>query len=72
MVESHMSPSRGERQLLEKSNAGVSAESPTERNDPTQSDFPEGGLQAWTVVFGAWCALFCTFGLVTYIGVFLE
>lgn len=24
-------------------------------------DFPEGGLQAWLVVFGGWCALFCTY-----------
>jgi|SRR5687767_6989666 hypothetical protein len=23
-------------------------------------DFPDGGLQAWLVVFGGWCALFCT------------
>lgn len=36
------------------------------------SDFPEGGRDAWLVVFGAWCALFCTFGLITCIGVFLD
>lgn len=33
-------------------------------------DFPDGGLQAWLVVFGGWCALFCTFGLVNCIGIF--
>ena len=36
------------------------------------ADFPEGGLEAWLVVFGGWCALFCTFGLVNCIGVFEE
>lgn len=34
------------------------------------SDFPDGGLQAWLVVFGGWCALFATFGFVSCIGVF--
>jgi hypothetical protein len=24
-------------------------------------DFPDGGAQAWLVVFGGWCALFCTY-----------
>ncbi|KAK8034824.1 hypothetical protein PG993_009819 [Apiospora rasikravindrae] len=38
----------------------------------TASEFPEGGREAWLVVFGAWCALFCTFGLITCIGVFLD
>lgn len=23
---------------------------------------PDGGLAAWSVVLGAWCALFCSFG----------
>jgi len=36
------------------------------------SDFPDGGIEAWTVVFGAWLALFCTFGLITCVGLFLE
>lgn len=34
------------------------------------SDFPDGGFQAWLVVFGGWCGLFCTFGFVSCIGVF--
>lgn len=34
------------------------------------SDFPDGGVQAWLVVFGGWCALFATFGFVSCIGVF--
>lgn len=36
------------------------------------ADFPDGGLQAWLVVFGGWCGLFCTFGLINCIGVFEE
>ncbi|OAA59581.1 major facilitator superfamily transporter [Niveomyces insectorum RCEF 264] len=34
------------------------------------ADFPDGGLRAWSVVFGGWCGLFCTFGLINCIGVF--
>lgn len=36
------------------------------------ADFPDGGLEAWLVVFGGWCALFCTFGLVNCVGVFQQ
>ncbi|CAN8105329.1 unnamed protein product [Discula destructiva] len=34
------------------------------------SDFPDGGTEAWLVVFGSSCGLFCTFGFVSCIGVF--
>ena len=33
-------------------------------------EFPDGGFEAWLVVFGCWCGLFCTFGLINCIGVF--
>ena len=36
------------------------------------ADFPDGGLEAWLVVLGGWCALFCTFGLVNCVGVFVQ
>ncbi|KAF7524802.1 hypothetical protein G7054_g11291 [Neopestalotiopsis clavispora] len=36
------------------------------------SDFPDGGLDAWLTVFGGFMALFCTFGLVNCVGVFLS
>jgi hypothetical protein len=36
------------------------------------ADFPDGGWQAWLVVFGGWCALFCTFGLINCVGIFQE
>ena len=41
-------------------------------SDESPDVFPDGGLQAWLVVFGGWCALFCTFGFVNCIGVFLQ
>ncbi|CRJ81795.1 hypothetical protein BN1708_001974 [Verticillium longisporum] len=36
------------------------------------ADFPDGGLEAWLVVLGGWCALFCTFGLINCVGVFQD
>jgi hypothetical protein len=38
----------------------------------SESEYPEGGRDAWLVVVGGWFGLFCTFGLVTCVGVFLE
>lgn len=34
-------------------------------------DFPEGGLEAWLVVFGSWCAMTATFGITNTTG-FLQ
>lgn len=36
------------------------------------SDFPDGGIDAWLTVLGGFFALFCTFGLVNCVGVFLS
>lgn len=36
------------------------------------ADFPDGGTDAWLCVLGGFCALFCTFGLVNCVGVFLS
>ncbi|CAJ2509503.1 Uu.00g145290.m01.CDS01 [Anthostomella pinea] len=36
------------------------------------ADFPDGGREAWLVVFGGFLALFCSFGLVNCVGVFVE
>ncbi|KAF7590239.1 hypothetical protein BBP40_003123 [Aspergillus hancockii] len=33
------------------------------------SDFPEGGWRAWSVVFGSWCAMVPSFGLLNTMGV---
>lgn len=32
-------------------------------------DFPEGGLKAWSVVLGAWCAMIPSMGLLNSLGV---
>ncbi|KAI1768380.1 MFS general substrate transporter [Hypoxylon sp. FL1150] len=36
------------------------------------ADFPDGGVEAWLVVAGGFCALFSTFGLVNCVGVFVT
>lgn len=35
-----------------------------ELSDSTDDDddFPDGGLEAWLVVLGAWCVSFCSYG----------
>ena len=33
-----------------------------ESTGPNPKDFPDGGLQAWLVVVGGFCAIFCSFG----------
>ncbi|KAJ3543441.1 hypothetical protein NM208_g3576 [Fusarium decemcellulare] len=38
--------------------------------DGDQETFPEGGLTAWLVVFGSFCALVCVYGLVNTSAVF--
>ena len=32
-------------------------------------EYPEGGLQAWSVVFGAWCAMIPSMGLLNSLGI---
>ncbi|KAI9731460.1 MAG: hypothetical protein M1818_007850 [Claussenomyces sp. TS43310] len=34
------------------------------------ADFPDGGLEAWLVVLGGWCCLYCSFGWINCIGIF--
>jgi MFS family permease len=40
--------------------------------DIRDQPYPEGGLQAWLVVFGAWCGLTACFGLGNSIGAFQQ
>ncbi|EFY89279.1 monocarboxylate permease-like protein [Metarhizium acridum CQMa 102] len=48
------------------------ADTATATEDGDDADFPDGGLEAWLVVLGGWCAAFCTFGLLNCSGVFVE
>ncbi|ORY58524.1 riboflavin transporter MCH5 [Pseudomassariella vexata] len=38
--------------------------------EETETDFPEGGLQAWLVVFGCFCAMLSVYGLINSAAVF--
>lgn len=58
-LEGHLEPSTVEQHV------------PTAQEIDVNADgLPEGGSKAWTVLFGTWCVLFCTFGLGNSIGVF--
>lgn len=48
---------------------GDSATADTASN-ATDLEFPEGGLEAWLVVFGAFCAMLSVFGLINTAAVF--
>ena len=37
---------------------------------PDPNAFPDGGLQAWLVVLGAFCTVFASFGWINCIGIF--
>ncbi|KAI3324543.1 major facilitator superfamily domain-containing protein [Xylariaceae sp. AK1471] len=56
------------------SEKGENAPTPAPAAPPgfNPADFPDGGREAWLVVFGGFLALFCSFGLVNCIGVFEQ
>ena len=41
-------------------------------NEELKVDFPEGGVQAWSVVVGSFCGLFAVYGIVNSTAVFQE
>lgn len=41
-----------------------------EQEEEESTSYPEGGLQAWLVVFGAWCCMASSTGLINAFGVF--
>ncbi|KAK2593740.1 hypothetical protein QQS21_008558 [Conoideocrella luteorostrata] len=59
-------------QLNTKGSKNCAKPDPPVNNPLGGAEFPDGGLDAWLVVFGGWCALFCTFGLINCTGVFVE
>lgn len=42
----------------------------TDSDSEDEYKYPEGGLQAWLVVFGSWCGMFCSFGISNSTGAF--
>jgi hypothetical protein len=40
--------------------------------DDSPASFPDGGLYAWLVVLGSWCAILPSFGLMNTTGVFAD
>ena len=39
-------------------------------NPEEELTYPEGGLQAWLVVFGGWCGIFCSLGIANTLATF--
>lgn len=42
----------------------------TENDSDDDREYPEGGAKAWFVVFGSWCALFASLGVMNSLGTF--
>ncbi|GAA5898312.1 hypothetical protein JCM6882_000126 [Rhodosporidiobolus microsporus] len=61
--------SQGTRTVDEKDRAGFDAEKGAPP-PPAVSDFPDGGFRAWSVVAGAWCVSFTSWGFTNAFGVF--
>lgn len=53
-------------------NGGLEAKQAPVAGGVNPADFPDGGLEAWLVVLGCWCGLFCSFGWINCIGVFQD
>ncbi|OCT47776.1 hypothetical protein CLCR_03725 [Cladophialophora carrionii] len=59
-----------EKKLEEARDDNIAASPAINPMDPSQ--FPEGGLEAWTVVFGSACGIYVSFGWINCIGVFQD
>ncbi|KAG5983206.1 hypothetical protein E4U55_000547 [Claviceps digitariae] len=43
-----------------------------DKDDDDDDNFPDGGLDAWLVVVGAWCVSFSSYGWINSVGTFQE
>jgi len=70
VVLSHLSTSK------DHDHQGLRSLEPLELSTTSRSradyDFPEGGFRAWLVVFGSFCVIFGTYGLLSSVGLFLA
>jgi len=69
-TEANIFPEREAQAEADLEKTGVAPESA--RGGVNPADFPDGGLEAWLVVLGGWCCLFCSFGWINCIGIFQE
>ncbi|KAG4431072.1 hypothetical protein IFR05_013447 [Cadophora sp. M221] len=67
----YLPPLQDPRSNLEKSTPSTSNEESIDKILIDDVEFPEGG-PAWLVVFGAWCALFASLGIMNTMGAFEE
>ncbi|KAJ2972851.1 hypothetical protein NQ176_g6925 [Zarea fungicola] len=58
-----------ERQVDDRSDATAVDD---QEDDGSGGAAPDGGLQAWMVVLGAWCASFCSYGWINSVGIFQQ
>ncbi|RDW82195.1 hypothetical protein BP6252_03307 [Coleophoma cylindrospora] len=57
---------------LEAGLATIEAKENDEAKENGDHAYPEGGKQAWLVVFGSWCALFASLGIMNTMGSYQE
>ncbi|KAI1123129.1 monocarboxylate permease-like protein [Nemania abortiva] len=57
---------------IEKGSDDLASQQPGPPPGLNPADFPDGGLEAWLVVFGGTLILFCSFGLINCSGVFVQ
>ncbi|KAL3461045.1 major facilitator superfamily domain-containing protein [Aspergillus heterothallicus] len=54
------------------SSEGVESDPENASPQPDPHTAPDGGLVAWLVILGCWCASFCSFGWLNSVGIFQE
>lgn len=70
VAEKSIHPSGNKNEFLEETRGPESDDSKLTSHD--EKDFPEGGLQGWTVVIGSFCGCFSVFGIINSQAVLLE
>ncbi|KAJ6779436.1 hypothetical protein PWT90_10268 [Aphanocladium album] len=57
-----------EKQHIDDSSDATAVEDGSDAGSPA----PDGGMQAWLVVLGAWCSSFCSYGWINSVGIFQQ
>ncbi|KAI0136127.1 MFS general substrate transporter [Hypoxylon sp. NC0597] len=61
---------RGHSHPVENAGGASSSSSSDDEDSEDDADFPEGGLKAWLVVFGSFCAMISVYGIINSAAVF--